>query len=248
MTPGTRIVELACGHAFDVDSLDGLVADFEGSVDGVDRGSAVQVPTCPECRQPLEGVLRYKDVVRRCQARVDAVKRLFSVDAVVAQGAALIARPDRTPAEVAEYLGRAANILNVTPAGRVTALSRVRVLQSLAAWMRVTGDAAAAAEAVDRVLREQIAHTDRAAGRLQVDIAMTAAETVLHGDHAHEGDLQIARMRAMELWGHARRAAELIRDRELLQRVIAAADGTNAKWAIAAMVQQVGRGHAFQCP
>ena len=98
MEPGTRLLQLGCGHIVGCELMDGHVASFKagaggGEEEGEPENHQIRVPTCPECRGPLGGVLRYAAAVRACQAEVDEVKKLTDCSFITTRLQALLGAP-----------------------------------------------------------------------------------------------------------------------------------------------------------
>jgi hypothetical protein len=276
MEAGTRLVSLACGHVMDAEYLDGYVnsmdpakrlanaaaaaAEAAAAGEAAVVGVSLTMPVCPECRAPMEGVYRIRNVVRRCQAEADEIKRLHSVDGMVAAAVALRGAPPGGPTDAdLDALRDRANAmlerlggLETLAAPHARAALRIKsffVLAAVAAARVHTPGrnrrlaASDAAEAYDKLLAEPIRADDAASTRIRVDTAMDAAQlalTVLGGDGG--------RVTAMDKWRVAAQGARALGDRELVAAVERVQDGSAGEWARAAIVALVGRGHAFRCP
>ena len=267
MEAGTRLVSLACGHIMDVDSLDDYLrtmdpivrraASVKAAAEAAAAGESaavtgvmLEMPTCPECRRPLEGPHRIRNIVRRCQAEVDDVKRLRGLDEIVAAAAVLRGIPPPGPSEAVLTMlqNRAKEILEHlggqqpprTPHAR--AAHRVKACYVLAAVAAARGPPPIAAAAADRLVAEPINANDAGSARILVDAAMEAAELALQTLGKEAG-----RSRAMDRWRVAAQIARSLGDEDLVRNVNRVQDGNASNWACAAIVAEVGPGHAFKC-
>ena len=247
---GSPLVVLACGHIIDATMLAAHVDHFDPLrrdevTDDAAMGRTITVPTCPECRAPLEGVHFVKDVVRRCQAEVDMLKRLQDVDdfqrrvndhfshgrleAITLDARSVLDRTGGAHTPRAPSLGTSLRIAALTARARVE-------LAGLRPQMPTKPDAAL--QFVNAALAEPFLPSDSVAARLRVHAAMLGADTAAQYPQHRET--------AARLWATARQACPASAP-ALRAQIDAVADGAGARWAISAMVAAVGQGHAFRC-